>query len=375
MHNVWVGKRESDILTSDYFDSSITYYGSNMNSNFSYTNEYRTKSNYLAEFTSFVLAKLDEIICIYKENTRIHFYNNVFAHKLCDINQQLKQYVVNLNSLQILNFLRHKTLSRVWLSNTLNTPAYTSLSKTECKYNNLIKKFGKYGSFVLQKNFSGGGLGTYLINKKNEKLILDCLSNDQLYLVSPYYKSSQSYSCYLIIDNYTFKAFAVAEQIIDDKNQHLEYRGNKYIASDSNEYQKIVNEATKLAKLLQEIGYRGVCGADFIIDHENVMLIELNPRYLGSSYAVNYELNLSNLPSLFELSDLCFRNQLNNLDLIKLNNMKFQFSNKCYFYNQNNNLDINELRCQSNVILYEDGYSKAIKFEEGAYLYRTLVFF
>lgn len=375
MYNVWVGKRESDILTSNYFDCSITYYGSNINSNFSFSNEYRTNSNYLSDFTSFVLTKLDEVISANKENTRIHFYNNVFAHKLCEINQQLNRYIVNLNSLQVLNILRHKTLSRVWLSNTLNTPAYTSLSKKECKVDNLIKKFGKYDNFVLQKNFSGGGLGTYLINKKNEKFILDCLNDEQLYLVSPYYKDSKSYSCYLLIDNYTFNVFAVAEQIIEDKNQHLEYRGNYYVSSNSNEYKKITIESTKLAKLLQKIGYRGVCGADFIIDRENVMLVEINPRYLGSSYAVNYKLKLSNLPSLFELSDLCFKNELNNFDLNKLNDLKFQFSNKCYFYCRNNKFEVNELRQQSNVILYEDGFSNAITFEDGVYLYRTLIFF
>ena len=38
MIKIWIGRRETDLLTypSEYFDFSITYYGSNKNNNYSY---------------------------------------------------------------------------------------------------------------------------------------------------------------------------------------------------------------------------------------------------------------------------------------------------------------------------------------------------
>lgn len=46
------------------------------------------------------------------------------------------------------------------------------------------------------------------------------------------------------------------------------------------------------------MGYRGVCGIDFVIDDSNVSILEVNPRFLGSSFIINTTLADENLPSL-----------------------------------------------------------------------------
>ncbi|MFR7759519.1 MAG: hypothetical protein ACLU1X_00665 [Peptoniphilus grossensis] len=68
-----------------------------------------------------------------------------------------------------------------------------------------------------------------------------------------------------------------------------------------------------VGKRLMEINYRGICGLDFIFIQNNILLIEINPRYQGSSYLLNAVLNVYNLPSLFELNSICFSaNYINN---------------------------------------------------------------
>ena len=51
---IWVGKRESDILTYQYFDVSITFWGSNTNNNHSFCSSNRVKANYNKKFSVFV---------------------------------------------------------------------------------------------------------------------------------------------------------------------------------------------------------------------------------------------------------------------------------------------------------------------------------
>ena len=91
---IWVGKRESDILTYQYFDVSITFFGSNTNNNHSFCISNRIKPNYNKKFTEFVRHLLIKYISS-DENIEIHFYNNEFAYKLISLEPLLKKYIVN----------------------------------------------------------------------------------------------------------------------------------------------------------------------------------------------------------------------------------------------------------------------------------------
>ncbi len=84
---IWVGKRESDILTYQYFDVSITFWGSNTNNNHSFCSSNRVKANYNKKFTEFVKDLLIKYISLDK-NTEIHFYNNEFAYKLMNLERK-----------------------------------------------------------------------------------------------------------------------------------------------------------------------------------------------------------------------------------------------------------------------------------------------
>ena len=229
---IWVGKRESDILTYNYFNISITFWGSNINSNHSFCHTERLKDNYGNKFTQYVLNLLLKYIS-QNEDVEIHFYNNSFAYKLICIEPSLKKYIVNMNSQRTFDIVRHKVLSRVWLQNTVDVPQFTYLSKYECQYNELLNKFPSYKRFVIQKSISGGGDGTYLVNVNNWKDILCTLDEDDVFLVSPYYEGNISLSCHLMIDHKRVLVFPVSEQLLKYENNKIAYCGNRYLHNKS----------------------------------------------------------------------------------------------------------------------------------------------
>lgn len=375
MYKVWIGKRESDILTYKYFDYSITYYGSDALENSSYCKTYRWLASYSNDFIDFVVSKVQTIFERHKnEDVKFYFYNNVFAHKIINKYPRIKEHIENINNIYILNTLRHKTLSRLWLCNYVATPSFCLLSKSDCTLQNLLKKFGReYERFIIQKNYSSGGTGTYLINKANEHKILNKLDNRELYLVSPYYYPNCSLSCHIMIDKEKCTVFPILEQTISTKNDNFKYCGNQYINQESTISKKVRSSAQRIGIKLQSLGYKGICGLDFIFCNNKVFLIEINPRYQGSSYYINFLLKENRLPSLFELNDMCFKetiphNVCKQIELIEANH----FYSKCVIYEDEEDIQSIYSLIEDTNILFLDGCNKSCKFEKGCYLFRYI---
>lgn len=368
---IWVGKRESDILTYKYFDVSITFWGSNTNNNHSFCTTERLKDNYNNDFTQYVLNLLISYISQNKnKHIQIHFYNNSFAYKLISLEPFLKDYVVNINSSRIFDIIRHKTLSRVWLQNTVAVPPFTYLSRNECNYDKLTKKFPHHTKFILQKSISGGGNGTYLICEDNWKNIIHTLNRNEIFLVSPYYENNISLSCHILIDNKNVVIFPILEQLLRYENNKILYRGNKFLDNDtlSINTKKV---ALAVGQRLMDTNFRGICGLDIIFSNNKILLIELNPRYLGSSYLINAELKNMNLPSLFELNDLAFTGLIKKNISEKIYNMKISYeSHVCVYQKKDHDKVITNY--PQKTLLYLDGLPNAHKYEDGAYLYRYL---
>lgn len=368
---IWVGKRESDILTYKYFDVSITFWGSNSNNNHSFCTKERIKDNYGNAFTQYVLKLLLRYIS-QNEKTKIeiHFYNNSFAYKLIRIEPFLKNYIVNLNSQRVFDIVRHKTLSRVWLQNTIDVPQFTCLSKHECQYKELLSKFPYHNRFIIQKNISGGGNGTYLIGEDNWEEVIYNLDQDDVFLVSPYYEENTSLSCHLMIDNKGVTVFPVSEQLLRYENNKIFYCGNKYLDNNNSLSINLKKAALTVGHKLMAIDYRGICGLDFLSSCNRLMLIEINPRYQGSSYLINAELKRMNLPSLFELNKIAFNDCVDRNISKRIDKLEVSFESHTSVYNKY--LTNYPADYPKNVHLFLDGLSNASKYEDGVYLYRYL---
>lgn len=367
MKKIWIGKRESDIETYPYFDYSITFWGSNNGTNYSFCGQHRRNSNYSPEFTQYVIEKLRTLVNDNSDEYQIYFYNNSFAYKLIDIDKSLKPYIKNINSVYIHNLLRHKTLSRLWLSNSVDVPAFVSLSRHECKYENFRKIFPDFERFVLQENYSGGGEGTFIISPININNVLQKLSEHKTYLISPYFENNTSISCTLMIDSHSSTIFPVAQQLllIDD---NIKYCGNRYYDNYENIAKMVKINAQKVGDAIRNMGYRGICGLDWIYTNKKLMLIEVNPRYQGSSFAINEALRRNGIPSLFELNNYCFISEIPKHTKNSIHNLSIQFENHCVFYGRTNT------RNKSGDMLFLDGYNESDTFDKNVYLYRYITF-
>lgn len=373
MYKIWIGKRESDILTYNFFDYSITFYGSNGTNNKSFCVEHRTKYSESKFFLNFVLENINEIIKKNK-NCEIHFYNNILAYKLLQLYPALKKYIANLNDYSVLNILRHKTLSRLWLCNCVETPDFCLLSKDECNILNLQKKFNnKYSSFVIQKNYSGGGTGTYLMHQNNQNIIIEKLDDNELYLVSPFYYPNRSFSCHAMIDCKKYVIFPILEQSFYTENCQIEYAGNTYVDSQLGLATDITASAKKVCLKLQKIGYKGVCGFDYLLVKNKIMLVEINPRYQGSSFVVNNALKEHNLPSLFELNDMCFNEEIPENIIDNIKSLKINSSNMSLHYRTPDDINnANNILNKEENIVFLDGFLNTKTFEKESYLLRYI---
>jgi len=230
MIRIWIGRRESDVLTYKplYFDYSITLYGSNnLINNFSFIIENRFNSDYSTEFIEFVKNKIEYILSKENDDFELYFYSSYSKEKLINTYPEFTIHCKNCNEISIIDWLDNKTYTRLWLSNTVDTPEFKLLSKEECRYDTLINTFKENNEFVLQINYSDGGEGTYKLNHKNIETY-NSLSNTNPYLVSPYYYPSISACCHVIIGNNETVIFPIGEQIISNYNDHLSYSGTRY---------------------------------------------------------------------------------------------------------------------------------------------------
>lgn len=371
MIKIWIGRRETDVITYKpvFFDYTITYYGSNQFPNFSYAIKNRKYVNYNDDFYNFIINCLENKLQI-SDKFELYFYNCRISKKLAIIRPDWKRNFKNCNPYDLLDLLNNKTYTRLWLSNLVHVPPFALLSKSECIYKNLIHKFKPYQQFIIQYNYSSGGDGTFLMNATNEKCIRNKLSLYKPYLVSPYIEDAYSLCCHVVIGKNKNIVFPIGLQIL---SKEMNYNGTTYILPIEIKeklemiYAFIENISTTLAR----VGYRGICGYDFLVNNNDIFLIEINPRYMGSSYLINKVLFENNLPSLFELNNNAFQNKTINWNNYqeKISKLQIRYTSYIMFYKGKKS--ITELPIYDEI--YSDGYNLASSYDSDVYLYSYLV--
>ena len=156
--------------------------------------------------------------------------------------------------------------------------------------------------FQLPRGFSGNS--TFLIKSKKDLQGIIEKYEDREFKVSNYLKG----------DTYTINAcagefgIAVGQPIFQitgltdyNKNQ-LGTSGNDYSYGEmlgDIEKKKIFEYTKKIGEHVAQLGYRGIFGLDFVINENDVDLIEINPRFVGSiSLFTKLQLQKEEIPFL-----------------------------------------------------------------------------
>lgn len=298
----WVGIKESEISCVDFFSGSITYSGSGTNGNLSYVSEYKKILNYnndSVELDTFVKDNINKLISE-KPNVKFMFYNNFYAYYL---GNEILQHAICLNNVQILRFLRDKFKTRFWLSNYVPVLKVVAVSKEEISLKYFNKLFPGVNSYVLQGCTGAGGNDTYIIDHTSYDFVKNKITPNDIYIVSPYLKSSFSVNVHVLIGRDVVLTPA-SIQIVHEEEKRLVYHGADFIEFQNipdEIVKKIINYSQKIANMIKNLGYKGILGIDYIISGNEVFFMEINPRFQSSSSLINYSLNKQNRCSLQEI--------------------------------------------------------------------------
>lgn len=333
---IWVGHRESELLgIVNMFSYSVTSWGSNEGKNISFCDESGNRTIDIKERNLFFVKTLSSLIS--HQDDKIMFYSQQLFYSLEQIWPAIKKHVIYVNTKDILDILNNKIHLRLWMSDKTNVPNYVTCYGNEFSYSHIHKLFPNINQFVVQEAVSAGGNGTYLCSLDNISNISMHLYNDKLYLISPFIENSVSVNLHLFIGQNKIIIFPGSIQIIETIKDKMVYRGADFIAYRFlSELQKnsVKTEAKKIAMHIKELGFRGICGLDFLVTEREIYFIEANPRYQASSSILNYGLTQKGLPSLQEIELQTMNNVLSQID-IEVEMVQIDYSIYKYYTDEN----------------------------------------
>ncbi|MEY8428845.1 radical SAM protein [Lachnospiraceae bacterium 46-15] len=285
----WVGIKESEIRSCiNLFKGSVTFVGSGKNGNISYSARYRKVLNYNKdsdELDDFIKETLLSLISK-NQNVKFMFYNPYFAFYL---GGEILKHAIIINKIYSYNLLRDKMKTRLWLSNAVPTLKSIALSYSQCSLEYFKKIFPGYMSFVLQGCTGAGGNDTYVVDDKSWQMVKKYLNAHEIFLLSPYIKSSFSINVHVIIGN-NIIITPGSVQIVEKVENRLIFHGSDFVeySNLSEEIkEKIQLYSGSIAKLIKNLDYKGILGIDFLVFNNEVYFLEINPRFQSSTPLLN----------------------------------------------------------------------------------------
>ncbi len=297
---IYIGKYYSDIMFSaKLFSAAILLYKPIYDyeaiSVFAYSDSQIIEDNLLnMNFARFVASVLVEKT---DSSEQCLFYDYRTAANVLQVAPELKFRFVN-SAMPYINWLNNKTTTRLWLSDVLKTPTVCVLAGNECTFSRLTRMFPQCKKFVVQSEISSGGKGTYILDKQNKAFVISRLSRYGCYLVSPYIDNTISYNSHIAVSDQGYWISPISEQIVSYNESNPLYTGSRFSVKNSVDAK---NSLQYIANRLHTIGFRGICGIDFLMQNETFIYVECNNRLQGSSAALDMLMQKNNYPSLYSL--------------------------------------------------------------------------
>ena len=320
---IYLGVRESDCLWCNY-KKSFTLFGSgkkgnialNKLANFRYNHNNFKKNDDICN--NFFISSIKKEVSL-NPDAKFCYYNKFTYTYLPD---ELKKYIFFQPPIDLLYFLNNKHAAHKWAAKLTDSLKYYYVKGDKINYDYCTNLFNNVCKFVIQSQESSGGGETYLLSKNNENKILKKLRNNEVYSISEYKENSVSVNVHFAISNTNIILLPPSLQIIDTSNDFLEYMGCDYAAyydTVGNAHNKITQNAMTLLKSLQQQGYRGIGGIDFLIADDKAYFMEVNARYQMSTSVLNYAFSKHNLPTVNQIDAICFtQNEVPNIFDIKV---------------------------------------------------------
>lgn len=301
MKRYFIGPKQKTIENTNFFDGSITLFGDNSKNNISYHKElcfeYWDPDNNNREIDFY-----NSVLNGFTEEIELMAHNPHLVSK-CQLPKNIKQ--ICLNNQELLNILDNKIKTRELLRGQVPMLTYYNVLGSEFKFKNfshLAKKI------VVQLPEGSGGAKTFLYDKTNEKHIIEKMKKNETYTVSAYQPNNIPYNIHCVISKSQIIIFPPSEQDLEITDK-IEYIGSKYDIIINEDVKSKIQEYSKIiCSKLQQLGYLGVLGIDYIYANSELYFIEINPRFQGSTVQLDKILKNHNLPSIFEYNYNAFNN-------------------------------------------------------------------
>lgn len=298
----WTGPRLSDILyTKGLFSGAATFYGEESKNCTAYCSNAPKRINHNVfhqEASDFILHwQLTKI----REDPECHFMaynpNCVFGAP-----EEVVSRTLCLNDESLMHRLDNKMLFRELMQGTAPLLPAVLVKGCDCSISHLRELEGleSYLSYIVQESVASGGQGTFLLSEQTMS-DLPRLSSDTNYIVSGYRRENVFVNLHGVIfqDEILFTPGSV--QVLKESGNRLLYRGADFVTFQEIEQDirdRIYGYSRIVCEKLQQLGYRGVLGLNWLIADDQVYLLEINNRFQGSSLLVNRALAEQGLPSL-----------------------------------------------------------------------------
>lgn len=311
---VWVGIRESEIAeVKGLFFASITIFGSNRDNNYSFDKASSHRINYGKENIEWYRFASQTARTLIEKYEDIEFMG-YYPTEMTEISKQIKERAICINDNIITDILENKLYTKLWASSIVPTIPFSTFIDTELDYKRFCNAFPKCTQFVLQGTFSCGGSGTWLIRSDEDLTQFTSEPDeDHIVMVAPYFENSISVNTHLIICSKTAQYFPPSIQIIEHFEHRLCYDGGDFVAAKKlgkNILDKIQQYSEEIGMRLSHIGYKGICGIDFLVVGEKVYFMEINARFQSSTFLLNRALKRNSLPTLQEMNINAFKHDV-----------------------------------------------------------------
>ncbi len=368
---IWIGPRESDTYYSNVpFFISVTYNGDATNTH-SFTNRINTRINQYNSNMWNLSQFLREELCSYVGNPDVQFmfYNPLQGYML---GEQYSAQSICQSPRHVIEIIRHKGNMRNIASEYINVVPFVQFTGNIFPQVSFNEKTD--GTYILQKVISSGGYETRKMSFEGCKNYVSENSSEEEYIVSPYLTNAVPINVHMVIFDDDCIVFPPSLQILQESQRHFIYIGADFHTNFASKvYTEIIVASKKLANCMRNMGYRGVCGIDYMLTKNKLLFLEVNARFQSSTFLLNRLLSEKELPSVHELNVMAFEHK--NCPINSFS--KFEHP-QSFFTVMGNHVpawysdDDNKLPEVIDTMI-RDGFSSKSKTTKDAYLFRALV--
>nr|VFK38237.1 MAG: ATP-grasp domain-containing protein [Candidatus Kentron sp. TC] len=204
--------------------------------------------------------------------------------------------------------LSNKLSVRTELANWIDVIPTIELDGQDITIENLKGLFPGYGRFVIQSTFGSGGFGTWLVSSTTD---ISRVASGYGMLVSPYMDHCLPVNQHVIITDHGSVPLLPSVQFIQERDGRLLYQGCDYSLVDqlgAHLVDDISQTSERISRFVRGVGLRGVFGVDYLVTTAGELIfVEINPRFQGSTAALNASLTEQQCPSVQEMHMAAFQ--------------------------------------------------------------------